>query len=214
MAASPDVPDPADRIREVVSYRPAGEPAAPTPAALNAMGMWLFLAALFMLFAAMLVGYLIIRITGTHSPELHTIQVPRLLYLSTAAVIGVSITMHLAVQHIRSAHLRKSREWLLASLLLSLGFVLVQVPAMLMLLRAHHQAETVGIYLYGLIYFLILTHALHVVGGVAAMVWVVFHAYQGAYNEDRYLPVRNTALYWHFLDVIWICMFLMFLATG
>src|SRR5665213_1332539 len=214
MAARRDVPNPANRISDVVSYSPVGERAAPDAATLNMMGMGLFLVALFMLFAAMLVGYLIIRISGTHSPQLHTIRLPRLLYLSTTAVIGVSITMHLALKQLRVAHTRKFREWLVASLALALGFVLVQVPAMMLLLRAHHQAETVGLFLYGLIFFLILTHALHVAGGVMAMIWVVIHAYRGAYNEDRYLAVRNTALYWHFLDFIWICMFLMFLATG
>jgi cytochrome c oxidase subunit 3 len=214
MAASPDVPDPANRISEVVPYRPVGDPAAPTNAALSALGMWLFLAALFMLFAAMLAGYLIIRISGTHSPELHTIHFPRLLYLSTIAVLSVSATMHLAVREIRAAHYRKFREWLLAALVCSLGFVLVQVPAMILLLNAHYAAEQHGFYLYGLIFFLILTHALHVVGGLAALAWTFYWGYAGYYNEDRYLPVRNTALYWHFLDVIWVCMFLMFLATG
>jgi len=214
MASESNVPGPPKRLERVVSYRPAGEPAAPSAAMLNALGMWLFLAALFMLFAAMLVGYLIIRISGPHSPELHTIRFSPLFFLSTATVIAVSITMALALHHVRLAHPRKFREWLFASLLLAVGFVMVQTPALARLLRSHHRAEADGIYLYGLIFFLVLIHALHVVGGIAGLGWVYFKAQRGAYDEDNYLAIRNTALYWHFLDFIWICMFLMFLATG
>jgi cytochrome c oxidase subunit 3 len=214
MASESNVPGPPKRLERVVSYRPAGEPAAPSAAMLNALGMWLFLAALFMLFAAMLAGYLIIRIGGSHSPALHTVRFSPLFYLSTTAVVGVSITMALALRHIRLAHPRKFREWLFASLLLALGFVMVQTPALARLLRSHHRAEADGIYLYGLIFVLVLIHALHVIGGVIGLVWVYVKALRGAYDADNYLPIRNTALYWHFLDFIWICMFLMFLATG
>jgi len=215
MALTPDVPGRPNRLQPVVSYRPAGEPSARTPEAFSAFGMWLFLVALFILFAAMLLAYLLIRIGSQKSPPLHTIEIPWLMFLgSTGMVLGVSLAMGLAVHHIRRAHLRQLREMLLASLVLAVGFVLIQTPAMVRLLRFHHAAEHDGIFTYGLVFFLVLVHALHVAGGLIAILWVVYRAGQGIYTQTNYSTIRNTALYWHFLDLIWICMFLMFLATG
>ncbi len=53
-------------------------------------------------------------------------------------------------------------------------------------------------------------HALHVVGGVAALVFIFFGIARGAYDHERHFPVRFCAMYWHFLDVVWIIMLLSF----
>ena len=38
--------------------------------------------------------------------------------------------------------------------------------------------------------------------------------YRGAYDHENYLAVRHAALYWHFLDLVWLVMFLTFWALG
>jgi heme/copper-type cytochrome/quinol oxidase subunit 3 len=176
--------------------------------------MALFLASLSMLFAAAMVGYAIIRLAGRRSPESGTLHLPPILWLSTLLVICVSITMSRAVAAVRREQIRAFAAWLTASLLLAIGFLAVQTPAMIGLLAEHARYRTAGLFLYGLIFVLVLLHALHVLGGMIALVRVRWQARRGVYDHEHYQPVRHAAMYWHFLDIIWILMFITFLATA
>ncbi len=68
-------------------------------------------------------------------------------------------------------------------------------------------------HLYGLIFFMIMLHALHVVGGFVALVRVVDGAARRRYHHEQFHPVRQLAMYWHFLDGVWVIMFSMLLIT-
>ena len=215
------------------------------------VGMILFLAALFMLFTASLVAYAMVRINGVNAPAAGTIHLPGLLWLSTAMVVGVSVALTIATRQIREGKHRSYRKSLTAALALALGFLTVQAPAMVNLLQQHASLRGTNVRIYGLIFFLILLHALHVLGGMIVLIVVTVKAHRGAYerpvvspdatppaapptpvepapggggalNYERtpmkvtpedlgHDPIRHTTLYWHFLDVVWIVMFTVFL---
>jgi heme/copper-type cytochrome/quinol oxidase subunit 3 len=182
------------------------------PASTVTVGMWLFLAALFMLFAAGLLGWVVIRNTGDNSKQ--HFQLPAILWLSTALVLGVSFTITRALRSIRRERRASFLGWVRASLVLGIGFLLVQTPAMVLLLSQHRDLRGRGMGLYGLLFFLILVHALHVVGGMIALVLLDIRGRRGVYDHEHYLPVRHAAMYWHFLDLVWLAMFFTFLATA
>jgi cytochrome c oxidase subunit 3 len=50
-------------------------------------------------------------------------------------------------------------------------------------------------------------HALHMVIGVAVLLWLIYWASKGLYNAEYFTPVENFGLYWHFVDIIWIYLF-------
>ena len=50
-------------------------------------------------------------------------------------------------------------------------------------------------------------HALHMVVGLGLMTWLLITAWRGSYNEDYYMPVEMSGLYWHFVDIVWIFLF-------
>jgi heme/copper-type cytochrome/quinol oxidase subunit 3 len=80
---------------------------------------------------------------------------------------------------------------------------------MIALLRQHRTlSATQNVHLYGLIFVLILVHALHVLGGLAGLAMTTANAFRGRYDHENYVGVKNAALYWHFLDVVWIIMYL------
>ena len=68
--------------------------------------------------------------------------------------------------------------------------------------------------LYGLIFVLVLLHAAHVLGGIIALLRTGQQASRGVYDHEHYQPVRHVALYWHFLDAVWLAMFFTFLLMG
>lgn len=183
------------------------------PRSVHTVGLWLFLVALAVLFGSSMVGYVYIRAFGPAnvSQAAGTIHVPSLLWVSTALVLGVSYSLHRAVAALRIERHDPFRFWLRAALVLAVGFIAVQTPAMIMILHEHATFRTQGLHIYGLIFFLVLLHALHVVGGVVALVRNLLAAGRGAYDHENYLPVHHTALYWHFLDIVWLVMFSIFL---
>ncbi len=179
--------------------------------------MWLFLASLFMLFAAAMLGYVLIRVRrGEHTPPLHSLHLPRALWVSTVLVLLVSATLARAVHALRRERQRAFRVYVVMALLLGIGFVAVQGPTLTILLREHKELlhSHAGTGLYGLIFVLILLHALHVVGGIVALGIATGKGLGGAYDHEHYRPVSNTALYWHFLDLVWLVMFGTFTLLG
>ena len=202
------------------SVNPNYKPGMHAAHQLGSIGMWLFLAALTMLFAASLVGYIVIRLAG---PAAGAVRLPPELWLSTTLVIGVSIAMGWTLHQVRRERQPAFRAGLLAALLLAAGFIAVQTPALVGLLgehlhrlaqlRAQNQvARSAGVALYGLVFVLILLHALHVLGGIIALVSVAYRGRRGDFDHEHYLPVLHATMYWHFLDVVWIVMFSTFWA--
>ena len=183
------------------------------PAGTATVGMYLFLAALTMLFASSLLGYVIIRINHNRSanaPHVH-IALPHILWLSTVLVIGASLSLHRALYEVRRERQTAFRGWLITSLTLGAAFVIVQTPAMANLLSQHRELRKSNLGIYGLVFVLVLIHALHVLGGIVALVRLWVRARSHTYDHEHYQPVRYATLYWHFLDIVWLVMFGTFL---
>ena len=197
--------------------------AAPTkhqrlPRNTSLIGMLLFLAALTMLFVGSLLVYILIRtgVFGAAPAPLHTVRLPRGLLISTGLMLASSITLHQALAAVRRERQRAFRGYLLATLILAIGFVAVQIPSMLQLLKLHSvsMAGEKKVAAYGSIFFLVLVHALHVVGGLIPLIVLTRNAHLDRYDHESHEPVRNVLMYWHFLDVVWIVMFALLWLLG
>jgi len=186
----------------------------PSGGGVGALGMWLFLASLTMLFAASMLGYIIIRITSDNSPTPGSIEPPLMLVISTVIIIASSFTIHQALGAVRRERQSTFRGLMFATCLLAGLFIVVQVPAMTTLIRDHQDMLSANPEkpspILGLIFFLVLVHALHVLGGVIPLIVTTIKAHQGAYDHEHYGPVRYMNMYWHFLDVVWLIMFSVF----
>lgn len=190
-------------------FPPPGQlkPGFHVPQRTSIIAMWLFLAALGILFLASMLGYAVFRVSGKLSPPLGTLNFPTLLWLSTALVLAASVAIHQALRAVRREQQAPLRRWIAITLLLASLFVLVQAPALISLLDTHATRGDTGHTLYGLIFFLVLLHALHVVGGVIALLLVARRAARHRYDHESHLGVRFAAMYWHFLDGVWLFMF-------
>ena len=200
---------------------------AAVPRGTGVFGIWLFLAALFMLFASGMLGYVVIRVQAARRGlPWGRIEVPGLLWLSTLAVIGVSVALGRAVAVFRRARQRAYRNALTAALALAVGFVTIQMPALANLFAknaavlratgttANATTRPAGTALYGLLFFLVLVHALHVLGGILWLWRLALAAHRGAYDPSDPRPAKYVAMYWHFLDAVWVAMFATFYFLG
>ena len=68
--------------------------------------------------------------------------------------------------------------------------------------------------LWGLLFFFVLVHAAHVIGGMIYLAVVTIKGHKGYYDHEHFVGVRHAALYWHFLDIVWIFMLSTFVLLG
>ena len=199
---------PVDRVEQGQSRTPFQSTAARLGA--SRFGLALFLVSLGALFAATLVAFLVLRFqAGERWPALP--GVPWMLWASTAVLIAGSGTIHVAVARFRQDQFRSAVALVGVTGLLGVLFVFIQAVAWFQ----WHEAvaglwNQNGVPRVAAAGFYMLTgiHAVHVIGGLIAVGVVLLMAWQvGAHRVGRGV-IQGCAMYWHFLDVVWIILLL------
>ncbi len=170
--------------------------------------MRLFLLSLGVLFATAVIGYVSIRVLAVHEP-LDLPPLPRGLWLSTLLMLGSSASIQQAVKAARHGLPGALRLGLSVTVALGVGFLVVQAicwAAWAPPMRAS-LAQSEQRFLLTAFYVLTGMHALHVVGGLVPLAVITARAWvEPATASDR-PGVIYTAMYWHFLDGVWLVLF-------
>lgn len=172
-------------------------------------GVWVGLAAIAMTFAAF-TSAMIVRQGSAYDWQHFTL--PRVLYVDTAVLLASSVTLELARKRINaflrgSAGLRSfGSRYLWMTLGLGILFVAGQYSAWL-------QLRSEGLYLAtspstSFFYLFTVLHALHVLGGLAALT-VVLRRFRKRQPALRISTLSTVSYYWHFMDVLWIYLLLL-----
>lgn len=170
-------------------------------------GMWLLLVTLGVLFVAGILGYLVVRL-GQDPLEPFVPEgappLPRSLLVSTLMLLASGATMHATVRSVRAGDGRAGGLAGL-TLLLGLGFLAVQVWAWAELWRAQLRlADSLYAWTF---YVLTGLHAAHVIGGLVPLTLVWRRAAAGRYSPAHPEGVVYCAMYWHFLDAVWLALY-------
>jgi cytochrome c oxidase subunit 3 len=174
------------------------------------------LAAIVMLFAAF-TSALIVR-KGASTDWVST-PLPSVLYLNTFILASSSVTLELSRRALRAglegcslapAASNRFLRWLYATVVLGAAFVAGQVVAW-------RQLAWRGVYLAtnpssSFFYLLTAAHGVHLLGGIVALLYLVFRARKIIAATGRKVSVDLTAIYWHFMDALWIYILLLLLA--
>jgi cytochrome c oxidase subunit 3 len=172
-------------------------------------GVWVGIAAIAMSFAAY-TSAMIVRQGG--APDWQHISVPPILYLNTLVLLASSGTLELGRRLMeRDAQWRtpatsRGPRWLTVTLGLGLLFLAGQ-------LVAWRQLAAEGLYLNtgpssGFFYVLTALHGVHLLGGITALVYALRRVrIAAAYSPSGVLDA--TAVYWHFMDVLWLYLLLL-----
>jgi cytochrome c oxidase subunit 3 len=169
-------------------------------------GMWLFLASEIMFFAGFIGAYVVLRMANPHLAIAgQAVLSWELAAVNTAVLIISSLTMVLAVHHISKGNRGKCEDMIFLTALLGLVFLVVKGFEYAAKFD-HVPAITPGTSSFWSAYFLMTGfHGLHVLGGIVALIFLLF--YVKNYGPERYAKVENVALYWHFVDLVWIFLF-------
>ena len=182
------------------------------PPGLGVMGMWIFIVALAVLFISTLVGYFYIRLTYTTWRLAEIPPFPLSLWVSSFLIILSSWTHQRGLYAIRKDERENLKRYMLATLLLALGFLGVQTYSWLQFLKVQLPGTQRSMYTFTF-YLLTVLHALHVLGGLVPLGIVTTKSFLGRYSRYRHEGVTHCIMYWHFLGVVWIVLFLTLLSA-
>lgn len=165
----------------------------------------LLVAALSMGFGAVLVFYLHSWARAEAWPPPGMPALPRGLWLSTAILLASGATMQTALRAARVGRWRRLRRAMGATLALGALFLVSQTVNWGVAVAA---GMPTGLYTTGF-YLLTGLHGAHVLGGLLPMAIVTRRAFRGEYSPARHAGVAWLAMYWHFLDAVWLVLFLL-----
>lgn len=171
------------------------------------IGMWVAMAAIVMMFTALSSAYIV---RSASSSDWQHLKMPGILWLSSTLILISSGTMEAARRRLRSGFTGQYSKWLFGTILLGLAFLGSQ-------LLAWRQLVHEGVYLAtnphsSFFYLLTATHAVHLLGGLLALAYLFVRVSwrAAAQNELRRLAAADAVtLYWHFMDGLWIYLFLL-----
>lgn len=165
--------------------------------ATNRVGLWLFLVSDLFLFAGLLVARF--NLLGFTRPHLN-----QLLGLAVTVVLLVSsFFMNRAETQLKQGDLKGFRTSALVTLALGIGFLLGVVGVEWPTAAAEGLTASSGA--AGAIFYMMTgMHAFHVLTGVVFIAVVYRNAQKGVFADGKDFPVEAAAVYWHFVDVVWI----------
>jgi cytochrome c oxidase subunit III len=178
----------------------------------RAQGAWLLLTSLSIFFLATILLYaiyVVLRMTSG-TVRVAPFYLPLSFIATTIILIAISTCLHLAVEAVRREARVDLLRYLVIAALLALAFFGVQSYGMAWVVSRFADDLSANRSLYGMTFVLALLHALHVVGGLIALGMVMVRAWHGKYDHESYFAIRFCALYWHFLDVVWLLMLVAF----
>lgn len=175
------------------------------------IGMIAVIVSVTALFATIVIAYMVRSRTRSHW---EAVPLPSFLWVSTVLLLASSFTLERARRAFARFQANSYAQWLMATFFLGLGFILSQALVLRDLVSR-------GVYLQNnphssLFYVITGAHGVHLMGGMLALFFLIWRAAVPAGDASQdFRTQRNligvAAVYWHFLDVLWVGLFLMLL---
>ena len=155
------------------------------------------------LFALLLASYFYLRFRSPHWPPEH-IEAPKLMLplIMTAILWSSSIPVHIAEKGIEKGRQGRLKWGLALGWLLGFTFLAITLGM--------EWPETAKEFTprensYGSMFFTVTGfHLSHVIVGLSVSAFTQVRAWQGAFTEMKHVSVQNFAMYWHFVDIVWL----------
>lgn len=170
-------------------------------------GFWIFLAGETALFASLFATYLALKdsVPGEDHPLAADLYHLELTFVMTMLLLTSSLTSVFAVHHMRNNNFSKMQLWLGITVLLGLGFLGIEIYEFVEYTSLGHTFRSSA---FGsAFYFLIGTHGFHVALGLIWITLLILRNTKRGLSVYTAAKVHTAALYWHFIDVVWVFIF-------
>lgn len=170
--------------------------------------LWVAIGSIVMMFAGLTSAFIV----KSNQAGWQTVKVPEVFWASTAAIVLSSITLQMALRSFKQREMSRYRVLIGITLLLGITFVVLQWLGFqdLWQQKITFRGSGAGQFLY-VIFGL---HALHVLGGIVALMIMFVKAFVGRIKLYSSVPVEVMTTYWHFVDLLWIYLLVFFIVIG
>lgn len=169
--------------------------------------LWVSMISMTMLFAGLTSAYVVSR----KRSDWVSFDLPQAFYISTLLIVLSSITFMLAKYFIKKDNRQLTSAFLISTLLLGVGFTFFQFEGFNELFEAGFvfagaESTVKSSFIYGIT----LAHIAHVAAGIVVLLVVIFNHFNKKYSSKDTLGLELGAIFWHFVDILWIYLFLFF----
>jgi cytochrome c oxidase subunit 3 len=169
------------------------------------MMLWFGIISMIMTFGGLTSAYVVSK---TRPDWLTEFELPSAFFWSTIVIVLSSFTFILAKQSILSGNRRNASAMLIGTLVLAVLFVVFQF-------NGFSEIISEGYYFTGsessittsFIYVLVLVHMAHLLAGIITLLVVIYNHFKQRYEKGQMLGIELGATFWHFVDLMWIYLF-------
>jgi len=170
------------------------------------MMLWFGIISLIMSFAAWTSAFIV---SSTRPDWLKDFQLPNAFIISTIVILISSVTFVLAKKALKSGNNKATTLWLLITLVLGIIFIFNQFSGFSEILKSGYNftGPTSNVTM-SYIFLIAFVHILHVVVGIICLLVVIYNHFKQKYNPTKLLGFELAATFWHFVDILWLYLFL------
>jgi cytochrome c oxidase subunit III len=169
------------------------------------MLLWFAIISMIMVFAGLTSAYIVSK----SRPDWKSLEMPSSFFVSTAIILLSSVTYHFAKITIKKDNRTATSGLLLITFILGILFVYLQI-------NGFKQLTAQGLYPTGptssvttsFLWLFVVVHFLHLAGGLISLLVVIYNHFKQKYNASQTLGLELGAIFWHFLDFLWLYLFL------
>lgn len=170
--------------------------------------LWIGIGSIIMAFAGLTSGYFVSRTTLVQNEQWLTFDLPPAFIWSTVAIVGSSVAVWLAKRAIASGDKSGLNRWLIITFVLGVLFAVLQFAGWGQLwddqiYLTGPGSNPAGSWVYAISFF----HLAHLAGGLIALAITLFKSLRNKYSSDDYHGVSLFSIYWHFVDLLWVYLY-------
>ena len=169
--------------------------------------LWISMISMVMFFAGLTSAYVI----SMKRDDWVSFDLPQAFYVSTFLIVASSITLFLSQRLLKQNKRQLSLIFVIITLFLGIGFIWQQYVGF-------NQLKSIGLFFTGpestvstsFIIGITFMHVIHLFVGVVVLLVVIYNHFKYKYKSDDMLGFELGAIFWHFVDILWIYLFFFF----
>lgn len=170
------------------------------------MMLWFGMISMSMTFAGLTSAYVV---SSSRSDWIEQIDLPFAFTISTFLLLLSSGTFYLALKNIKETLLKRAQTLLLITLVLALVFIYFQFQGFREIIeQGYYFTGAESSITTSYLYVLVLLHLAHLIAGIVIVLIVFYNSFRGKYSEANTLGFELAVTFWHFLDILWLYLFL------
>lgn len=173
--------------------------------------MWFAMISMAMVFAGLTSAFIV---SQSRKDWLLNLELPIAFTYSLCVMLCSSVTLILSKRLLKNNKLKASRLCLLVTLILGTVFIFLQFQGFQGIIdQGYRFTGKYSNVTWSFIYLIVFTHILHVLPGIIVLITLIYNHFKNRYSPTQFLGLELGTMYWHFVDAMWLYLFVFFYVT-